>query len=484
MQIVKEFCISRGIEAYLVGGVIRDALLGRATDGDVDVAVGADALATGRDVAALLGGHLVVLDETRGIVRVVVPRDEGGSWFVDLQSMRGGILDDLGRRDFTVDAMAVSVADVTDELTWENVIDPLDGRSDLDRRLIRSVEPSVFELDPARLLRAPRLAAQLRFGVAEATARQIRRDAHLVQSVAPERVRDEFLKLLAEPGAGASVRHLDGLGLLSMVVPEMDAARGVTQPKEHYWDVFNHMVETVGYVEKVAQASPESGGFAIETVPRFEFMNEHFAEVVSDGHTRLTFLKLAGLLHDIAKPATRTVECSGRIRFLGHHAQGAEVVENLLKRLRFGGKGVDLLKLMVQHHLRPGQMSPAGELPTGKAIYRYFRDVGAAAIDTLYLNLADYLAARESTLCPEEWAKHCGMIGHILREGLERKAPEVPPNLLDGHVIMDTFSLGPGPKVGLLLDLVRETQASGEITTKEEALELVNANLKSGGNGA
>ena len=297
-------------------------------------------------------------------------------------------------------------------------------------------------------------------------------------------MRDEFLKLLAEPGAGASVRHLDGLGLLSMVVPEMDAARGVTQPKEHYWDVFNHMVETVGYVEKVAQASPESGGFAIETVPRFEFMNEHFAEVVSDGHTRLTFLKLAGLLHDIAKPATRTVECSGRIRFLGHHAQGAEVVENLLKRLRFGGKGVDLLKLMVQHHLRPGQMSPAGELPTGKAIYRYFRDVGAAAIDTLYLNLADYLAARESTLCPEEWAKHCGMIGHILREGLERKAPEVPPNLLDGHVIMDTFSLGPGPKVGLLLDLVRETQASGEITTKEEALELVNANLKSGGNGA
>ena len=484
MQLVKEFCISRGIEAYLVGGVVRDALLGRATAGDIDVAVGADALATGRDLAALLGGHLVVLDQTRAIVRVVVPRDGGAIWFVDLQPMRGGILDDLAQRDFTVNAMAVPVAELTDKFTWENVIDPLSGRSDLDRRLVRSVDRSVFDADPVRLVRAPRLAAQLRFQVEEATAGQIQRHAHLVQTVAPERVRDEFLKLLAEPGAAASMRHLDDLGLLSMVIPELDAARGITQPKEHYWDVFNHLVEAAGYVDKVVHASPESGGFAMETVPCFESMNDHFAEAVSDGHTRLTFLKLAGLLHDIGKPATRTVEPSGRIRFLGHDSQGAEIAGSILKRLRIGGRGVHLIKLMVQHHLRPSQMSPERELPSGKAIYRYFRDAGDAAIDTLYLNLADYLAARESMLSREDWVGHCRIIDHILREGLERKAPEVLPHLVDGHAIMDTFSLEPGPQIGLLLDLVRETQASGEITTKDEALELVKANLKSGGGGA
>ena len=471
-----EFFASRSVEAYLVGGVVRDALLGRETR-DIDVAVAADARAIGLELASFLGGRFVLLDKTRGIARVVVTGDDGTS-FVDLNPIHDGIAQDLRRRDFTVDAMAIPLVDAASGRSWSDPIDPHGGLSDLREGVIRAVDSSVFEADPARLIRAPRLSAQIGFGIAEDTAREIRRHARLVTTIAPERIRDEFLKLLAEPHATASLRLLDGLDLLCRVIPELADARGVTQPKEHHWDVFNHMVETAGEVERVLSGRPGADGFVESEVPGFEHRGDHFAEEVSDGHTRLTLLKLAGLLHDVAKPATRTVESSGRIRFLGHHAEGAEVAERALKRLRFSGRGVELVRLMVHYHLRPSQMAQKGEQPTGRAIYRYFRDVGDAAIDTLYLNMADYLAARGPDLGRREWSEHCQVIGHILREGLERKAPETLPRLMDGHDIMESFSLSPGPRVGSILGLVREAQASGEISTREEALEFVKANLQ------
>ena len=166
-------------------------------------------------------------------------------------------------------------------------------------------------------MRAPRLSAQLGFEISEDTVGKIRRDAHLVTMAAPERVRDELLQLMAEPDTTTSLRRLDDLGLLCQLIPELVEAKGVAQPKEHHWDVFDHMLETPGRVETIVQGEPGSNGFVVNMVPRFQSINEHFAEEVSDGHTRLTLLKLAGLLHDVAKPATKSVESSGRVRFLG-----------------------------------------------------------------------------------------------------------------------------------------------------------------------
>ena len=479
---LEKFCASKGVEAYLVGGIVRDALLGRPTR-DIDLAVAADAVMLGRQLAVSLVGRFVPLDEKRGIVRVVVPSSEG-AWFVDLSSFRDGLTGDLRGRDFTLDALAVSLADAADGNPWSNVIDPLGGLPDLRDGLIRAVGPSVFREDPARLMRAPRLAAQLRFVISPETAAQIRRDAHLVASVAPERIRDELLMTIAEPQTSDWLRLLDELGVLCQVIPELEAARGVTQPKEHHWDVFGHLVETAGQVGTILQDSSSHNGIVADSVPQFASLDEHFAQEVSDGHSRLTLLKLAGLLHDVAKPATRKVDAAGRIRFIGHDREGAEMVERILRRLRLSGRGVELARLMVEHHLRPSQMAQPGELPTGKAIYRYYRDLGDAAIDTLYLNLADYLAARGPRLHQREWSEYCRVVGHILQEGLERKAPESLPKLISGQDIMEVFSLNPGPRVGLLLGLVREAQASGEIKTRGEALELVKANLDSGGGSA
>ena len=477
LEKLRQFFATEEAEAYLVGGVIRDLLMDREL-GDVDIAT-EDASGVAARIAAAMGGRVVSLDDDRDIARVVIPLGARAS-YVDVSQMRGSIEEDLGQRDFTVDAMALPMTREIDRDLLQNVIDPLGGLNDLHASTIRAVSGSIFHDDPARLLRAPRLAAQLGFEIEGETEGQIQRDAHLVATVASERVRDEMLRLIAQGGAARSLRMLDRLDLLCRVIPELEEARGVGQPREHHWDVFDHLIETVGQVEVVASGSPALDEFVTELVPRFDDIDSYFAEPAGDGHSRLTVLKLAALLHDIAKPSAKTVEPSGRIRFLGHDKEGGEIAGTVLERLRLSRRTVELVRTMVTHHLRPSQMAPPGEMPSGRAVFRYYRDLGDAAIDTLYLSLADHLAARGPGLERDEWASQCKVVGHILHEGRERSAPDVLPKVLNGRDLMDIFSLSPGPRVGMLLDVVQEAQAGGEVNTREEAIDLVKSKLESG----
>ena len=196
-------------------------------------------------------------------------------------------------------------------------------------------------------------------------------------------------------------------------------------------------------------------------------------------------VKIAGLLHDISKPETKRSESSGKVRFIGHDIRGAQKTKHILERLRFGNKGIQMISGMVHHHLRPTQMSSGTELPSPRAIYRYYRDLGDISVDTLFLNMADYLAAKGPNLTKEGWYDHFRIINHIAQENsVSRKQSKQILPLLDGHTIMDEFALDPGPKIGTLLELVRESRASGEIGTKEEALEFLETTLASGGTSA
>ena len=481
MQRLRDLFAVRGVSVFVVGGTLRDAILGRPIS-DLDLAVEGDAVSAGREIASAMDGRLVVLDDARDICRVHIPGDE--HWQVDLAGASEGIVDHLQGRDFTVDAMAVPLSEAGFQGEPRGFMDPSGGLADLRDRVIRAVSGDTFRADPARLMRAARLAVQLGFDIESSTEDMARREAALVSTVASERVRDELLLLLERPGATEAVRLLDRLNLLCRVIPEIEEARNVIQPKEHYWDVFNHLVETAGQVETVLGDGPDAGDFVSRAVPRPESLAGYFNREVSDGHTLATLMKLGGLLHDVAKPATRTVEQSGRIRFLGHHSVGAEMVQGILERLRLSRRGTDLLSTMVQNHLRPAQMAPKGEMPSGRAVYRFFRDLGEAAIPTLYLNLADYIAARGPDLQEGEWADYCELIGFILEEGLTEKAPQTLPKLVDGRDIMDAFALAPGPQIGALIDVATEAQAGGEIETKAEALDLIRMHLNAGGRSA
>ena len=209
-------------------------------------------------------------------------------------------------------------------------------------------------------------------------------------------------------------------------------------------------------------------------------MDTYFAEQIGDGADRMAMLKLACLLHDVAKPETRTVEPSGRVRFLGHHKLGAEKAARIAERLRLSRRAADYLTTLVQQHLRPSQMAAPGELPTRRALYRYYRDLDDAAIDTLYLNLADYLGARGPDLELGDWQEHCRVVGHILAGGTGVDDVVEMPKLIDGNDLMHMFDMGPGPLIGELLETVREAQVEGLVSSHEEATELVRSRLGKG----
>ena len=470
---LRDFLSQRSIEAYLTGGFVRDALLGE--EGyDIDIVVAANAMKLASEAAGALKGKYVPLDEANEIARVVLRRER--PIHLDFSTMRGSIEEDLSQRDFTIDAIAVDLNDI--EKPSPQFIDPFGGEQDLRRGVVRAISENAFVRDPARLLRGLRLAAEFGLSIDNETKEWIEHHHQLITTVAAERVRDELCRLLAAPRAAQSLRLLDELGLLLDIFPELSATKGAEQPKEHFWDVFEHSVETVSAIEFVLRigslAYYDEGILAL--VPWSSELERHFEEKVSSGHSRKTLLKLAALLHDVAKPATKSIDEKGRMRFLGHAKEGATVAEGIMERLRFSAREKEMVRKMVLHHLRPGQLSGEG-LPTRRAIYRYFRDTGDVAIDTIFLNLADHLATRGPELDFEEWQQHAQKLAYVLEERFREESIVAPPKLIDGHDVIDSFDLIPGPEIGELLEAVREAQAAGDITTREEALAFVQKQL-------
>jgi poly(A) polymerase len=452
---------TRGVGAYLVGGFLRDSLLGIPTN-DIDIAVDGDAAVVALEIAEKLGGKYIALDEVHQIARVVVAFGDD-EWWVDIARLQGTLEQDLGRRDFTIDAMALPLSAWAVTGWQEMLLDPFGGRRDVERRVIRVVWDTAFVEDPVRLLRGPRLSAKLGFDLDSYSRALIYDKASLLVNVSMERVRDEFLGIIGLTGAKLHLELLDSLGLLTHVVPELEMARGVGQPREHFWDVFDHSLQSVAAAEHVLSGTAEE-------VPWDDSLASYFNEVVSDSHTRRTLLKLAALLHDVAKPLTKSCGEDGRTHFFGHQVCGASIAETILERLRLSRRGIHLVSGMVEHHLRPTQMSQGVEMPTPRAVYRYFRDAGDVAIDTLYLCLADYLAAKGPALVLDDWQRHARIIRHILQMGVEVRAPSREAWLVNGHELVALLGLPPSAFLGEVLNAVHEAQAVGDVTTKDEAL--------------
>jgi poly(A) polymerase len=494
-------------QGYIVGGFVRDWLLKRETN-DIDIAVNGNAVSIAREVARKTGGKFVLLDDSHKIARVVVTEGEppqgtlqsaeprGREWHFDFSSFARDIESDLARRDFTVDAMALELGSVVAAGTSAaashrkavnapakkrhsvRLIDPFSGRNDLRDRLIRRVSAQIFEADPARLLRAVRLAAELDFTIEPDTESLIVGHSAAVAGIPGERVRDELLRLLAGPRGAYYLRYLDRLGLLLVLIPELADGKGVEQPTMHFWDVFEHSLRTVAAIEFLLRESDweYSNDAMLPAAPWSDAIERHLSEEVSGGSNHKVLLKLAGLLHDIAKPATKSIDDTGRARFLGHTKQGAEMTVNIMERLRFSNRETRLVENLVYNHLRPAQMTD-GELPTRRAIYRYFRDTGEGGIDILLLALADYLASRGPLVSMEEWQRYCRLMNYILEEHDKQQDEILPVKLIDGNDIMGTFGLTPGSLIGKLLATVNEAHVSGELSTREEALALVQREL-------
>ena len=459
------------IRAYIVGGFLRDLLLKNDT-ADIDIALEADALSVAPQVACYLGGKSVPLDKINGIVRVILPADETLHRHIDFSTAIDGIRKDLGRRDFTIDAMAIGLDRIIKGADTTDIIDPFNGLVDIRQKTIKATTGSIFEDDAARLLRAVRLAAELGFKISRQTEELIRQNCHLIANVAAERTREELLRLLALNESGSLILYMEELGLIGALLPELKATKGVEQPREHQWDVFNHSVKVVDAVDFILRRGDWSytNKNVLDYVPWSDQLADHFNEKVSSGSSRRILLKLSALLHDVAKPQTKIINARGRTRFHGHPQQGAPIATTMLQRLRFSSLETGLVAGVVRHHLRPVQISHGEDMPTLRAIYRYFRDTGDAAIDPLFFSLADHLATRGSDLDMQNWQKHAAMVEYVLARRSGREDGTKTPRLINGNDLMQGFKLKPGPQVGRLLAAIDEAHACLEITDKEGAL--------------
>lgn len=480
---------------YVVGGIVRDLLLGRQPSHyDLDLVVEHDALAAARRVADRVGWAYYPMDETRDVARLVFTTGTSAPLVCDVAGMRGGSIEaDLMARDFTVNAMALAYA----KQAPPTLIDTTGGQADLERKLVRSVTPMSLAEDSVRILRGARLAVQLGFRLDSATATQMERLGSSLRFAGAERVRDELWKLLASGDPAQAVDLLHSLGVLVHVLPEVTTTTAIAQSYPHYQDVYRHTLATVRYAFALRQwimgettlHTPASD--ALEAaLGRWRFrLRHHLATSLVVGRSHGDWLIWNALLHDVGKPYTRSEEPdsrypgSMRIRFLHHEERGAELAAARLTNLRFSRHEIELATAVIRGHMRPHLLHAAfPEQPVSRrAAYRFFRDIGGkpfghrAGIDTILLALADYQAIYPASP-PPDWAAYLDHIGDLLAFTFDTPtaAPTAKP-LLDGRALMHHFDLPPGPQLGDLLEYLREAQAAGDVSTTDEALDLASA---------
>jgi poly(A) polymerase len=488
---VLSFICARGEPAWLVGGFVRDRLLNRPTH-DLDVIVPDDGIRLARAVANAFGGAFFVLDDERDVARAVLRDAAGESLEVDVARLRAPeLLDDLSLRDFTINAMAADMtACKTSGVPDAQIIDPFGGRADLDKRLIRAVTESSFRDDPLRALRAVRQSVELGFRIEDATYNLIRRDAPLLAAVSGERVRDELMRIVSAPGAWQHVRMLANLDLLATSLPEVASLIGMTQSAPHYQDVFDHTRAVLAHLEGIyallwsdayripLPVADDATVIANESqwldvadllTSYADDLRAHLTQPLAAGRVRRELLFWAALAHDWGKPAMRIADDDGRTRFYGHDQWGAVLAGHRGQALKLSSDEIAYLTRLVDAHMRPTLLAQE-DLPSRRAIYRFYHDLGDAGPDCTLLSLADSLATRAAQPDAESWRRRVAATSLLLEAYFRARTEQVAPApLMNGHQLMAEFGLKPGPQLGKLLDDLREAQAVGEVTTLEDA---------------
>jgi len=478
----------RDQEIYLVGGAVRDMLRNRLSH-DLDFALPANGIACARRVAKMLDADFMALDKDRDTGRVILIEEDGSRTFLDFASYRAGVTleADLRARDCTINAIAY-------DINRNTIIDPLNGAADLRSKLIRACSPASFQDDPVRILRAIRQAAAFEFKIELATRQMMKEAVSLLPRVSPERQRDELFKILEGPKPDASVRALEMLGIFPYLMPELSAMKGVTQSPPHIYDVWEHTLSVLRFLEgilsslRVGYSAEETNdmltGLLTLRLGRYrEQFAAHFAESLNTDRSVRAALFFAALYHDVRKPATRSVEESGRVRFLMHEAQGAEAAAERAQAFNLSTDEVERIRKIVFHHMRfhsfTNRLEEAQEEPSRKAIYRFFRDAGEAGVDLVLLGLADLRGTRDHSLTQETWVRALDVARILLENYWEKREETVsPPRLLDGNDLMRELNLQPGKVIGQLLEAIREAQATGQVATREQALDLARQELR------
>jgi tRNA nucleotidyltransferase/poly(A) polymerase len=461
---------------YLVGGTLRDILLGREPT-DFDFAVSGSGLEFASAFAHKVHGTLVVLSEPDDEARVVYRRDITFDFngFGDRT-----IEDDIRRRDFTANSLAV-------EILRDGVGDLLDivaGRRDITERLLRPVTEDSLKLDPLRLLRAIRIALELDFRIDESVF-DLGRNITL-EETAPERLGAELLRIMECPGSYTFIRRLFDLGRLQEILPELVPLLEDEDLREHSFRTYFKIEEIITedsffrrfepewteYFDRwgMTADSPESDASAPDSPLATPAADSSLLSPPSSLPYRRGLLKLAGLLHDLAKPETRFVNVQGEVHFYGHDSLGARATGRIGRnRLRLSRAQTAMLSTLVAEHMRLHLLATAPEL-TDRAVRRFFRDLGEDAFGMMVLCFAD------------GWAT-AGRTGHLentITRMIDQRRAEAAKlkvkRYVTGHELI-ALGLKPGPAFKVILQELEDLQLEGVISSTEQGLDYLKAHL-------
>ena len=440
--------------AWLVGGTVRDTLLERPVT-DVDLAVEDDPESTARELGRALGGPVFPLSEAFGAWRTL---SRGREFFVDVSRLQGDTIEsDLGKRDFSVNAMAVPAGGT-------ELIDPHGGVRDIDLRRLRVLGAQAYEADPLRPLRLARLAGELGFAPDDETERLTREWAPSTARASPERVWAELRRLMTSGGVLDALRLADRLALLGVVLPEVAALHEVEQSQYHHLDVYDHTMEVLAQqIELEGRLGDVFGELAAAVAAVLD-------EPLGDELTRGQALRFGALLHDVAKPQTRGVRPDGRITFIGHDALGDEMVGTICRRLRTSERVRTFVGALARHHLVLGFLVHNRPL-SRRDVYRYLKHTSPVEVEVTVLSCADRLATRGKNAEPAI-AAHLELARELMGEALEWRAAGPPRPPLRGDELAAELGIEPGAEIGELLARLEEAAYAGEASSRQEALEL------------
>jgi putative nucleotidyltransferase with HDIG domain len=436
-------------DAYLVGGAVRDMLLGISPI-DYDIVVPDDPQALSDAISRNTGASFFKMGKNRQTVL----RSHIHAHTIDIVRMAGRSIEiDLRLRDFTINAMAL-------HLNSRLLLDPMKGREDMATRTIRMVSEQAFPNDPLRLLRTYRFAATLNFEIEKETEAAIKTHSQLIRQPAGERIREELIRLLNTPCAAAYLHKMRESGLLFGLFPEIEKASGCSQNAYHRFDVLDHTLSACRHIESILN----------------DMWIEDSAFRTAIPECMKSILKLAVLLHDIGKPQTRSVDANGSVHFIGHEKIGAEISADIASRLKLSNSDADYLSVLIRNHLRPLLLYRAhqNQSLTRKGIIRLFRSLKLHTPDLLLMALAD-ARAKTDKACEEDFSIY-GFITDIIKLYFQDYLPQknqVP--LITGHDLISQFGLQPSPAFKIIIDTVEEARLSQTLCDRSEALSLVRA---------
>ncbi len=451
---------------YLVGGAVRDILLGRIPE-DLDFVMEDEPFSVAKKLSGIIEGSPFFLDREQGVVRFV---EKGGRNF-DFSPLIRSIENDLSLRDFTIDAIAY-------DLKRRTIVDPLRGIDDISKGIIRMTSVETLVADPLRLIRAFRLAGTLGFIIEPETLEAISENKSKIMDVSPERIRDEFFKILGIRNSAYLIAKMEESGLLSFMIPVVEEMKRIEQDTYHMEDVWTHTLICLEKLELICNGI-ESGSTEIldEFINNREHISSYMDEEPVKGRSRRSLLKFLSLLHDSGKTRTAIRGIDSKIHFYGHEKESIEIAKSIARNLKLSTREVVFIENTMETYIYLTQLF-YGKHESERTMARFFRRT-EEFISSMLLFFADKMASRRDI---KEFDNLYDFVNHFTYYYFNTYIPSKKrERLITGKDIMEIFGIPPGPIIGKILDLVDEKRLLGIIKTKNEAVEFAEKILKDKG---